>query len=394
MSRQLDDRPVPHDPPAPARLIPASPGPSRRWLATFGALMAFCVLAGAVLTYVGVDTLRNSRAGRTVSEVSDPAAPGFEAIVEPSPTLLLVHLSEGRMSSAALLTLNSGDAGGAVVLVPPSTRTGEAPDAYTLATTAVFLTDPADVVGAAQPMLGLGINEVVTIDDARWAELVAPVAPLAIDNPDELPSFPAGPILLEADQVAAWLNPQTDDEDDLVRLFRHQLFWEAWTAAVASSADGTAVRGEVDQGLGRFVRGLGAGPVTVTTMPVVESDGPDGTPRLQPDRAAIDDLVNAVVPFPTAARPGERIRVRLLDGTGDADHVAQVAPLIVPAGSQIVVAGNADRFDRRRTEIRYHAIDGAGAAQRLRDALGTGDVIDDVRPIDAFDVTIVLGDDL
>lgn len=375
-------------------MLPPPPGPSRRWLTTFGVLVALSVVSGAVLTYVGVDTLRNSRAGRTVSGAIDPSAPGFEALVEPTPTLLLVHLSEGRMSSAALLTLNAGDAGGAVVLVPPSTRTGDAPDAYTLATTAAFLADPSDVVGAAQPMLGLGIGEVATIDDARWAELVEPVAPLAIDNPDELPAFPAGPILLEADQVAAWLNPQTEGEDDLVRLFRHQLLWEAWVAAVAASPDAAAVPGELDVGLGRFVRGLASGPITVTTMPVAQSDGPDGTPRLLPDRTAIDDLVNAVVPFPTAARPGQRIRVRLLDGTGDADHVVRVAPLVVPAGSQIVVAGNADRFDHDRTEIRFHAPDGRASAERLRDALGTGEVVDDVRPVDAFDVTIVLGDDL
>ncbi|MGK2947730.1 MAG: LytR C-terminal domain-containing protein [Acidimicrobiales bacterium] len=356
--------------------------------------MALSVLGGAVLTYVGVDTLRNSRAGRTVSGATDPSAPGFEAFVEPTPTLLLLHFSEGRMSSAALLTLNGGDAGGAVVLVPPSTRTGDAPDAYTLATTAAFLTDPSDVAGAAQPMLGLGISEVVAIDDARWAELVEPVAPLVIDNPDELASFPAGPILLEADQVAAWLNPQVEGEDDLVRLFRHQLFWEAWAAAIAASPGGAAVPGEVDVGLGRFARGLGAGPVAVTTMPVVQSEGPDGATRLEPDRTAIDDLVSSVVPFPTAARPGGRIRVRLLDGTGDADHVVRVAPLVVPAGSQIVVAGNADRFDHDRTEIRFHAPDGRDAAERLRAALGTGEVVDDVRPVDAFDVTIVLGDDL
>ena len=60
------------------------------------------------------------------------------------------------------------------------------------------------------------------------------------------------------------------------------------------------------------------------------------------------------MPFPTSATPGGRVRVRLLDGEGDPEHVLRVAPLVVPAGTEIVVVGNADAFDYETTEIRYH----------------------------------------
>jgi hypothetical protein len=66
----------------------------------------------------------------------------------------------------------------------------------------------------------------------------------------------------------------------------------------------------------------------------------------------------------------------------------------VPAGTEIVVVGNADAFDHRTTEIRYHHPTFESAAQELRDALGTGRVVDDPRQTDAFDVTIVLGADV
>jgi hypothetical protein len=66
----------------------------------------------------------------------------------------------------------------------------------------------------------------------------------------------------------------------------------------------------------------------------------------------------------------------------------------VPAGSEVVVVGNADRFDYETTEIRYHDPVRKGAAEHLRDALGAGRVIDDARQTDAFDVTIVLGPDV
>ena len=56
-------------------------------MAVFLTLLALVVIAATVLTYVGIDTVRSSRAGQVVSTVTDPAAPGFEALLEPTPTL-------------------------------------------------------------------------------------------------------------------------------------------------------------------------------------------------------------------------------------------------------------------------------------------------------------------
>jgi hypothetical protein len=119
-----------------------------------------------------------------------------------------------------------------------------------------------------------------------------------------------------------------------------------------------------------------------------------GATRLDVDPDAMRELLPALVPFPTAARPGGRVRVRLLDGAGDPGHVLRAAPRIVPAGSEIVVVGNANAFDYRTTEIRYHQPMLESAAKELRDALGAGRVIADPRQTDAFDVTIVLGTDV
>ena len=72
----------------------------------------------------------------------------------------------------------------------------------------------------------------------------------------------------------------------------------------------------------------------------------------------------------------------------------RVAPSVVPAGTEIVVVGNADAFDYEVTEIRYHHPTFRSEAEDIRDASGVGRVIDDPRQTDAFDVTIVLGTDL
>lgn len=367
--------------------------PSRRWMTVFSSLLAAALVAASGLTYLGVRTVRESRAGKSVATVTDPALPGFEAFLEPTPTLLVLHSSGTTLLSAAVLALNSGDAGGSVLLVPPATRMSDGDGAFTLGAVAAFSGSTEAIVPGLQDLLGVGLSEVVVVDDARWAELLAPVAPLALDNPDAVGAFPAGSLSLAAEQVGPYLAARNEGESDLARLFRQQLLFEAWADAVAASTDPGAVPGEVDSGIGRFVRGLAAGPRRIVTLPVDETPIADGT-RLDIDAAALAALIPTLVPFPTAAHPGGRTRVRLLDGTGDAQHVLTAAPLIVPAGSEIVVVGNADRFDYDTTEIRYHDPVLKGAAEELQAALGAGRVVDDARQTDAFDVTIVLGPDV
>ena len=45
--------------------------PSRRWLVVFGSLMVVILASASGLTYVGVRTVRDSRAGKSVSTVND-----------------------------------------------------------------------------------------------------------------------------------------------------------------------------------------------------------------------------------------------------------------------------------------------------------------------------------
>lgn len=358
----------------------------------FSAGLAVSVVLAIVLTLVGVTTLRESSVGRRVTS-ADPSEPGFEGLLEPTPTLLVVHQSDGVLRSAALLSLSTNAAGGSVLLLPPSVEVGDGQGATPLSVTYAFTGTPDVMRGAGEAIAGVGVQDVVILDDARWADLVAPVAPLQIDNPDNVPGFPAGPVPLGAADVGAWLSVRAKGEDELAALYRQQLFWEAWVKAVAASKDPAAVPGELDSGVGHFVRGLAAGRLQVATLPVVEQPGEGGDPVYRVDRDALRTVITDLVPFPTGTALAPRTRVRLLDGAGQKDHVQAVAPAVVSADSTIVVVGNADTFEYRTTEIRYHQPGQRAAAERLRQALGAGKVVKDVRPIDAFDVTIVLGTD-
>jgi len=350
------------------------------------------VALAAVLAFVGVQTLRESSAGRRVTS-ADPTEPGFEGLLEPTPTLLVVHEADGALTSAAVLALGSGDSGGSVLLLPPSVMVGDGADAVSLSVVVAYGGTVEAMHGAVEAITGVGIQDVVVVDDARWPELVGPVAPLPITNPDDLDGFETGDIALSADQVGPWLRAARPDESELGRLYRQQLLWESWIAAVAASDDPAAVPGELDSGLGRFVRGLAAGRTTVASLPVTEIDDGAGATTYRVDRDALSRSITELIPFPTGTAVAPRTRVRLLDGTGDPDHVGRVASEVVASTSTIVVVGNADSFDYETTEIRYHQENQRQAAERLREALGAGKVVEDVRPMDAFDVTIVLGTD-
>ena len=332
---------------------------------------------------------------------TDPAAPGYEAIVSPTPTLLVIHDVDGIVADLTVLTLPDPSAGGGgVVLVPTRTVSdlplfGEAPieTAYDLGTAEL----QAEVVG---DVLTTGIGEVVVVDADRWAGLVAPVAPLSIDNPDDIEidgdvRFPAGDLELEAADVGAYLEAAQEGESDLARLFRHRTFWEAWLEAVAAADDPSAVPGELEAGIGRFVRALAGGPTVVETLPVepVTIEDYDDQPSFAPQADEVAALVADLVPLPRSPRPGVRPRVRLLNGTEDLDEARELALALPPVGVEVSVVGNARTQDERTTTIAYVNPSHEEAAMAIRDLLGVGEVMVDPRPSDVVDITVTLGAD-
>jgi hypothetical protein len=103
----------------------------------------------------------------------------------------------------------------------------------------------------------------------------------------------------------------------------------------------------------------------------------------------------------------------LLNGTDDPDLTAEVVPLLVGAGAEITIAGNADTFDVDQTTYAFAEPDARDDAQRLADAVGVGRV-ERFEPVtttattvagdsgdtvqedieDEIDMTIVLGSDV
>lgn len=393
--------------PEPAAVEQPAPARRRRVLPPVGTVISSVVLlalfaTGLGLTWAGTRIIRSSTQGEVVEPVRDPAAPGYEALVDPTPTLAVLHDVDGSLDAITVLTLPDPDDGGGGVLFVPTRVVddlvlfGVSPleTAYDLGATPEV---QAEIVG---DLLGAGIGEVVVVDADRWAGLVAPVAPLLIDNPDDLEvdgevRFPAGDLELGPDDVGPYLEARHDGESDLARLFRHETLWLAWLEAVGDAGGAEAVPGELESGLGRFIRELARGRVVSTTLPVERSprDEPGAEPTFLPDVEGIAAVIEDLVPFPRSPRPGVRERVRVLSGTDDVDASRRVAPLLPAVGVEVVIVGNAPSLDVERTTIAYVGPGHEAAAQDLRDLLGVGEVVVDPRPSDVVDITVTLGAD-
>jgi LytR cell envelope-related transcriptional attenuator len=359
------------------------------------------VMLGAGLAAVGWGRVRASTPGEYVDPSLRPDEPGYVAVVTPTPTLLVVHKgSDDVLSGVTLLALRSGNEGGSVIVMPAATRARAGDDDVTLA--AAYAEEGAQAVArAAGDVLNLDVGVPVELDDAELASLLEPVGPLSLELEHDVGYWEAGEVEIDPDQAGAFLSARRDDESELGRLPRQESFWQAWLDQLAG-ADAASIPGEDDAGLGRFLHGLTSGPLSVTSLPVAPVSGSSAA---EEELAADVDMVAAVVadqvPYPQEPAPGRRVRVRLLNGTEDTDLVVQVVPLLVGAGAEIGLSGNAESFEEPQTRLLYSTARQRDEAETLRDALGFGVVepsaVDETVPPGAeserVDVTVILGAD-
>ena len=362
------------------------------------------MLAIPTLLWIGSRVVLGSSDGKIVKSITDPAAPGWEATVDPTPVMALALVNEqGQLDSVAVLAL-TGEGSGSVVVLSSSTVMG-VPGIGNVPLSIVYSTGGVDVLREGlQGILGIGLSDIDVIEPSEWADLVAPVAPLQVTNPDPVRtsnafgqadvSFPQGSIDLPANQVWSYLSSRNPGETDLNRLVRIEAFWRAWTAKVGAATDqSSAVPGETDSGLGQFVRGLGSGQVDASSLPVRELPlGAGQDPVYEPTQSDVHDLMARIAPFP-AGPEGTRAHMTVLDGTGSLDHGLTAAVVFAANGGQIDKVGNAPEFGVATTQFIYYDDAVLTRVQRMRDALGVGDIVKSDELNSAADIVVVLGQD-
>jgi hypothetical protein len=363
------------------------------------------LLVGAIpaLGYAGMQVIRESTAGDVTTFDRSPTDPGYEAQVDPTPTAVAFQFDQdGLPTAATFMALSGADGGGVVIFVPldtqvkePAFGVGRLRAAYAAAAEQPAVARERLAIQVGQ-LLNVGIEEIIELSNQGWGQLVAPVAPLQITNPDPLDlgfgvTVPSGPVALEASQVGRYLEVLQPGESDLNRLNRHQVVWSAWMSQVAAAGVDGAVPGESSAGIGRFARALASGPIVFETLPV--EPGLNNTFVIDED--AVNQLVTDTIPAPTGAMPGDRVNVRLLNGVAAEAIPASVVQSIVGQGGAVTVLGNGPSFGRDETEIIYADPADARAARAMAEQLGaTGEVRLDREAPDTVALTIVLGRDV
>ncbi|MBV8559623.1 MAG: LCP family protein [Acidimicrobiia bacterium] len=324
-----------------------------------------------------------------------PPAAASRSVPLPSSAVLVEPGPQGA-ASITLLVANATSGGGHIVFVPPATMT-EVPS-YGLDGVGKALGEggPSLFEVTLENLLGVPLPPAVVTSDAQLTGFVQPAGPLGVDVPTSVEQTDAagnvnvlwdqGPTTLAPTDVPRFLTVRGQG-NDLSRLARHQAFWTAWLGKVAH--DPGVVDG-LPPDLSRVVRQLATGSVSYQTLPVQAVDaGSGGDEVYRVNQADLDQLMGQLLP----GVPPDRIRVQVLNGTGAIQASPRVAKKIVPAGGRVVLSGNADSFAYAQTQIVFYDRSQQQAAERIRQALGTGRLVLSRQPLDVVDVTVVIGKD-
>ncbi|MGN6694854.1 MAG: LCP family protein [Aquihabitans sp.] len=394
-------------PKGPEVLIPRSgrPKPPMWRRITFAVVLIGLVAAIPALGYAGSQLISESKDGDYTGTTLSPSDPGYEAPVDPTPTAVAIQYDDQKVpTGVTFLSLAGGEGGGSVIFVPLDTEVTEPSFGVDRLRTAYDVV--ADQPNLARERLAsqvgrlvnVGVDEIIDLDNAGWEQLVTPVGPLAIDNPDQIDLgfgqvIPSGQTTLQPNQVGAYLAATVEGESDLNRLNRHEAVWSAWLKQLQDSGKADAVPGESSAGISKFAKALASGPVTFDTLPV--NTVPGLTPLFKADKEAVDQLITDTVASPTAAVPGSRFTVRLLNGVSPDGIPSDIVRQIVGRGGAVTVLGNGPQFDTDDTTVVYANPADKDLATLIAKSIGaTGKVRLDREAPDTVDLTIVLGKDV
>lgn len=388
-------------------VVPAAPAaPARSRATTMAWTLATVVFVAGLVTlgWKGYSTSLELRGAASLdARPKDPKKPGYEAQVRPTEVKLLAHTTaSGALGDVQVLVegprgADGGPGSGGTVVFLPSvlvvTPQGGAPTNLEK----LFETQGFDaVVTSVTETLNAGVASQTLLTHDEMVALLKPAGTITFENPDTIYEttapgkreilFPAGEVSLDAQQAVDYLDRYAEGENQIKRHTRGQALWDAWLAALAkvppaAGDDAAAVVGR-----------LAAGEHSTQAIPIqsVPIPGSNGFSVFRADAAAMGPFVAGAIPFPTAGTPGQRLRVRLLNGTKDLGANLAAVPKVVGAGGEVVLLGNASRFGATATTVEYSDAALASRVEAIASAVGgTTKQVDETS--DAFEVTITLG---
>jgi len=391
-------------------LVPTGIGRRGALVYSFATLV---FVAGLVaLAWQGYRTTLDIKGGTSLDAETNPSKPGYEAQVKPIPTHLLVNVdAAGALTEVQLLVPSATAAGGGVVLFIPGVTLVETPEGNSELVTYAAANGIDATVSRIEELLGFGLTDAVTLNPDQAAAMFEPLGSFTIDNPDALVStgvdgnkqieFGAGSQMLAPTDVARYLAFVSDGDTGINRSARNQIVWKQWMAALAANPAAVPTVPPLEPAVGdnpvdlaAIVSGLSSGQVVYRDLPTtaISLPGAEGAKVYRVDAAAMAALVPEIVPYPTSATPGQRVRVRVLNGTSDLGAATRAASTVVGAGGEIIVVGNAKPMDATVTTVEFHSEAMAERAAPIAAAFGVTATASSLQT-DAIDVTVTLGPD-
>ena len=384
-----------------------APSPHPFW----GLVFPFLVVAAAALVFAvwrdGTKLVLDSNDGERIETITDLAAPGYRAFVDPTPTMLIAHLTDaGELVGITVLAQTVLDQGGTAVLISAELLLEPSDDPAD----AVFVRELYATEGlgglsrGVGDLFGFGFRETLEMTTSELSGWLRLVEPLPVVLNDDLVSVDASGLLeveypagtreltgVAAANIYGWLN---EGEFDSNRTQRQVELWELWLSLVGGADDLDAVTLPFEEGLSSYLRSLGAGTRQLEVLPLIAvSFGGDDPPfyaQTGEQKEQLEGLARDMVPLPIGSHLGARPSVSVLDGTGRGTPRNELLSILVDAGAQITVIGNAAAFGVADTTVAYHIGDHQQVAFELADAIGASAVfVEDLnRPVD---LTVTVG---
>lgn len=376
-----------------------APASSFGWRWLFPSFLLAAVIWSVFLLIESGDELLNDQSGETLGAIEDLSAPGFEAFVEQTWSMVIAtENKEGKLVDVVVgAVADREEGGGSLLVISPSLVSDLNCDQSSCTLSSIYDEGGlGSLTAALVDLFNVGFTEEVLLTPTRWTGLVAPVDAVEVtlqnslvevtDEGVEIVQFSQGDVNIQDERVVDFLS-YANYAIATEQMNLSKSFWKSWLEEIGKNGSPAEKLPDLGLSVVNFLAVIGASEIGVTTFPITNSES-----SVVPNLSELENIVVDLFPFPIAAVPGDRLTVRLMNGTGDFTVDSLARKHVISAGAEIVVVGNMETFDYQESKVVYRDPLLVEEVESLGTELGFRVEFDElISPV--AEVTVVIGAD-